>query len=142
VISASAIEIAPPCPPVEVVSSFERAKRRLYLSATLFDDSVLVTHFGADPQGVKNPISPRSANDLGDRMILTPLQTFPESDEELLRDFVEEQARGHNTVVIVPSWAKAAPWEERAAAVHGSETLQGGLEELRRGHVGLVVLAF
>lgn len=139
-ISDSAIEITPPCPPVEIVSSFERAKRRLYLSATLFDDSVLVTHFGADPQGVKNPISPRSANDLGDRMILTPLQTFPDCDEELLHDFVEEQASTYNTVVIVPSWAKAAPWEDRAAAIHGSETLQRGLEELRQGYIGLVVL--
>lgn len=139
-ISDEAIEIAPPCPPVEVISSFERAQRRLYLSATLADDSVLVTHFGADPEGVKKPISPRSADDLGDRMILTPLQTFPDCDEELLRDFVAEQAKTHNTVVIVPSWAKATPWEDRAQAIHGSETLQSGLRDLREGHVGLVVL--
>lgn len=139
-ISDEAIEIAPPCPPVEVVSSFERAQRRLYLSATLADDSVLVTHFGADPEGVKKPISPRSADDLGDRMILTPLQTFPDCDEELLRDFVAEKAEVYNTVVIVPSWAKAAMWKDRAQAIHGSESLQSGLRQLREGHVGLVVL--
>lgn len=139
-ISDEAIEIAPPCPPVEVVSSFDRARRRLYLSATLFDDSVLVTHFGADPEGVKNPISPRSANDLGDRMILSPQQTFPDCDEELLRDFVAEQAETHNTVVIVPSWSKAALWKDRAQEILGADGLQAGLAKLRNGHVGLVVL--
>lgn len=139
-ISDEAIEIAPPCPPVEIISSFERAQRRLYLSATLADDSVLVTHFGADPESVRQPISPRSADDLGERMILTPLQTFPDCDDELLRDFVAEQAETRNAVVIVPSWGKAAAWEDRAQAVHGAETLQEGLAELRAEHVGLVVL--
>lgn len=139
-ISAEAIEISPPCPPVETIPSFDRAERRLYLTATLSDDSVLVTHFGAEAESVRNPITPKSANDLGDRMILTPQQTFPDCDDELLRDFVEEQAETHNTVVIVPSWSRAETWQDRAEMVLGSDGLQEGLEKLRSGHVGLVVL--
>ncbi|HEX6665816.1 MAG TPA: DEAD/DEAH box helicase [Solirubrobacterales bacterium] len=139
-VSAEAIEIAPACPPIDMIPSFDRAQRRLYLTATLSDDSVLVTHFGANPDSIRTPITPRTANDLGDRMILTPLQTFPDCDEEWIRDFAAEKAKTHNVVVIVPSIRRAAAWEDVAQGVHRAGTLQGALEELRAGHVGLVVL--
>ena len=139
-VSAEAIEIASPCPPIDTIPSFDRAQRRLYLTATLSDDSVLVTHFGAQPESIRIPITPRTANDLGDRMILTPLQTFPDCDEEWIRDFAVEKAKTHNVVVIVPSTRRAAAWEGAAQGVHKADTLQGVLGELRAGHVGLVVL--
>src|SRR5215204_1939772 len=63
-VSADAIEIAPACPPIDTIPSFDRAQRRLYLTATLSDDSVLVTHFGADPKSIQTPITPRTADDL------------------------------------------------------------------------------
>jgi DEAD/DEAH box helicase/Helicase C-terminal domain len=139
-VSTDGVEIAPPCPPVEMVPSFDRARRRIYLTATLADDSVLVTHFAADPDSVRVPVTPRSADDLGDRMILTPSQTFPEAGEDEIRDFVVEQATDRNVVVIVPSWARAISWEPVAADVLGADGLHEGLERLRAGHVGLVVL--
>ena len=73
-------------------------------------------------------------------MILTPLETFRDCDDELLRDFVAEQAETRNAVVIVPSEARAGLWEDRAQAIHTSSGLERGLAELRDGHVGLVVL--
>lgn len=139
-VSARSIEIAPPCPPVGMIPSFDRAKRRLYLTATLADDSVLVTHFDASPESVRVPITPRSADDLGDRMILTPSQTFPDADEEEIQGFVARLAETHNVVVIVPSWARAEVWRPIAADVHAADTLHRGLEALRDEHVGLVVL--
>jgi hypothetical protein len=61
-----------PCPPIDRIPSLLGAKRRIYLTATLADDSILVTHFGADPQTIGTLITPETADDLGDRMILTP----------------------------------------------------------------------
>jgi hypothetical protein len=139
-ISTSELEISPPCPPVERIPSFASAKRRIYLTATLPDDGVLVTHFAADPESVAVPITPRRASDLGDRMILTPQQTFPACDDEQLEEFVADQAKERNVVVIVPSWARARRWERRAAYVRGAEGLPEVLATLRKGqHVGLVV---
>jgi hypothetical protein len=139
-ISASAIEIAPPCTPVDVVPSFVRARRRIYLTATLADDSILVTHFGADPASIRRPITPKKADDLGDRMILTPQETFPDTTDETIRDFLIERATRDNVVVIVPSDRRATFWRDVAQDVHRANTLQTGLEALRTGHVGLVVL--
>jgi RAD3-like DEAD/DEAH box helicase len=141
-ISPYGIEIAPPCVPVDAVPSFVRAKRRLYLTATLVDDSILVTHFGADPESIRKPITPRTADDLGDRMILTPQGTFPGTTDEAIRDLVVERSAKENVVVIVPSTRRAAFWQGVADEVHTAETLQDdGIAELRAGkHVGLVVL--
>ncbi len=139
-VSADAIQLAPPCPPIDTIPSFARAQRRLYLTATLSDDSVLVTHFGADPRSIERPVTPRAASDLGDRMILTPLQTFPQCDEDWIRNFAADMAKTRNVVVIVPSTRRAAAWEGIAHGVHRSDSLHVALEGLRAGHVGLVVL--
>ena len=139
-VSSRDFEIAPPCPPVEMIPSFARAQRRIYLTATLPDDSILVTHFDASPKSVETPITPRSADDLGDRMILTPMRTFLDSDEPQIKDFLAEQAEKHNVVVIVPSRARAEAWQGQASAVHAADSLEEGLAALRDRHVGLVVL--
>ena len=139
-ISYSGIEIKPPCPPIDRIPSLAAAKRRIYLTATLADDSVLVTHFDAAPTTIATPITPQTADDLGDRMILTPLETHPGATDEQVRDFLAEQAQRHNVVVIVPSHRRAALWRDVAAAVHDSSTIHDGIRALRDGHVGLVVL--
>lgn len=54
-----------PARQIEKLPSFHEADRRIYLTATLADDSVLVTHFDADPASVGNSIVPESAADLG-----------------------------------------------------------------------------
>jgi Type III restriction enzyme, res subunit len=72
VVSADAFEIMPPCPPIEKIASFAEAQRRIYMTATLADDSVLVTHFDADPDSVARSVVPESAADLGDRLVLAP----------------------------------------------------------------------
>jgi hypothetical protein len=142
VVTADVIQIAPPCPPVERLPSFVEAPRRLYLTATLSDDSVLVTDLGANPESVAQPITPRSAADLGDRLILIPQETYPTLTDETLRDFVSQQgrARGMNVVVIVPSGRRAQFWKPVAAATHDKSTIHEGVAALQDHYVGLVVL--
>lgn len=139
-ISYTEIEIKPPCPAIDRIPSLAAAKRRIYLTATLADDSVLVTHFDAAPTTIATPITPQTADDLGDRMILTPLETHPGTSDEEVRDFLTDQAQRHNVVVIVPSRRRAAFWRNVADAEHDSTTIHAGVRALRDGHVGLVVL--
>jgi hypothetical protein len=139
-VSAAAIEIAPPCIPIDVVPSFTRARRRIYLTATLADDGILVTHFGAEAQSIRKPITPKKADDLGDRLILMPQDAFPGTTDETVRDYVARRAQDVNVVVIVPSARRARFWGGVAQATHAADSLEAGLAELRGGHVGLVVL--
>lgn len=140
VVSADAFEITPPCPAIDQIPSFTEAQRRIYMTATLADDSILVTHCGADPNSIATPITPRSADDLGDRMILTPLDTHPRTTDEQVRDMLVAQAARHNVLVIVPSRHRADWWRRHANAVHDKNTIEDGVKALKAGHVGLVVL--
>jgi hypothetical protein len=139
-VTADEFEIRPPIYPIDRIPSLAHAKRRLYLTATLPDDSVLVTHFGANAESIAEPVTPKTADDLGDRMILTPLETHPSTTEDEIRRFLADEAKRINVVVIVPSRRRSEFWKPVAAAVHDSKSIEAGVHALRAGHVGLVVL--
>ncbi|MFG2651182.1 DEAD/DEAH box helicase family protein [Streptomyces sp. NPDC048436] len=150
--TSAAIEIRPSCPPIDRITSFVRARRRVYLTATLADDSALVTDFGADPSLVARPVTPGSAADLGERMILAPVALNPDLDDEAVRVLARQFADGDqdgdgvaetepvNVVVLVPGERAAAPWARHAHHIWRVGDLETGVKELQAGHVGLVVL--
>lgn len=141
VITRDAFEIHPPCHPIETLHGFTQAKRRVYLTATLADDSILVRHFGAEPKSVPSPVTPSNAGDIGDRMILVPQQLVPNATDEELRKFVLNLAKERNVVVIVPSRSRADLWRHEATLVLDRDNIHEGVEQLRENPcLGLVVL--
>jgi hypothetical protein len=149
---SAAIEIKPSCPPIDRIPSFVRARRRVYLTATLADDSALVTDFGADPALVAKPVTPGSATDLGERMILATVALNPDLGDEAVRVLARQFADGDqdgdgvtetepvSVVVLVPSDRAAANWAPDADRIWRVGDLEAGVKELQVGHVGLVVL--
>lgn len=141
VFSNQELTITPLCPPIDHVTSFTEAKRRVFLTATLADDSVLVTDFGADPENVSQPITPVTAGDIGERMILAPQEINPSISAESIREEIVKLSATHNTVVLVPSEAWARAWAADAAIIAMKDEIDGAVDRLRSGtHVGLVVL--
>ena len=139
IFSSETFEIQPMCPPTNMITSLEAAQRRLYLTATLADDSVLVTHFGVSETSAQDPITPSSAADIGDRLILSPRELDPKMSDERVRGLVGALAKKHNVVVLVPSYRRAKFWEQIAAQCVGAEDIEEAVESLRQRHVGLVV---
>ena len=151
-VSSRGFEIQPPCPPIEKIPSFVTARRRVYLTATLSDDSVLVTNLKADPANLAQVITPGSAADLGDRLVLAPVQLNPSLGDDAVRQLAKQfslgdrdgdgrpESRPVNVVVLVPSTAQANLWRPLADHTYYVGDLDAGVAELRRGHVGLVVL--
>lgn len=141
VITANELEVCPPCLPVSTLIGFSRATRRVYLTATLAHDGILVTDFDADPEAVASPVVPASAGDIGDRLILVPQDTHPDADPAHLRQLVLDLAADRNVIVVVPSAARAREWQEHAALVLDKDTIVAGIQQLRDDPaVGLVVL--
>lgn len=140
-IGAETIEITPLCPPIEKLPSFAEADRRVYLTATLADDSVLVTHFNADARSVAASIVPESAADLGDRLIIAPQELNSGITHDAIRTSVRALAHDHNVVVLVPSHRQAGIWRPEAEAiVSSSADISAVVGRLKTGHVGLVVI--
>jgi hypothetical protein len=111
-VSTSRIEISSRCLPVDVIPSFDQAKRRIYMTATLADDSILVTNFGASSDAVSSAITPKTASDLGERMILIPQEINTDVLDNQIKEFVAELAENNNVVVIVPSGPRADYWKD------------------------------
>jgi len=141
VVTAESIEVEPPCPPIEKFPSFAQSERRVYLTATLADDSVLVTHFNADPESIAKSIVPDSAADLGDRLVLAPQELNPDLSHDDLRALAASVAEKRNVVVLVPSKRQAAEWKaESDLTVSTTEQIQAAVKQLTTRHVGLVVM--
>jgi hypothetical protein len=140
IFTAREVQIKPPCPPVGQVPSFTQAKRRVYLTATLADDSVLVTHLGADPGCVSKPITPGAADDIGDRMILAPQEVRPDWSDLDIKQYVTELSSTYNVVVIVPSGNRAEFWRDVADDELYAGNLRDGIDRLKRSTHGLVIL--
>lgn len=139
-ISGQSLEIEPICPPTDLIRSFFKAKRRIYMTATLADDSGLVTHFGASPEKLSDPIIPVSSQFMGERMILMPQELNPDIEVPQIRQLLVDLSEDENVVVIVPSKQSADSWKDDADQILIGDKVAGGIEKLRAGHVGLTVL--
>lgn len=142
VISGRELQIEPQFPPTDNIRAFDDAKHRVYMTATLADDSVLVTHFGADAETMPAPLVPTSPQIMGERMILLPQDINPDIDMSMMRDMLLSLAEQHNVVVIIPGGEKARQfWSPHASEMPLGDQVGVVVDKLRNGHVGLVVFS-
>ena len=140
VITGTEIEISPRIIPIDVIPSFGNAARRIVMSATLADDSILVSHFNFAPVSIIKSITPSVANDIGDRMILIPQELNGDFGDDVLKAFLKDLSGTRNVVVIVPSKYRSEYWQDVAVLTLKADNLEAGIEQLKSGLVGLVVL--
>ncbi|EXJ09039.1 hypothetical protein D791_04028 [Nitrincola nitratireducens] len=110
------------------------------MTATLADDTILVSHFRSQSEEVGQPIRPKGGGDIGDRMILAPQEINPNYTPEDVRTLVADIANELNVVVIVPSNKRATFWKDFASQTLDKDNIRDGVERLKEGHVGLTVL--
>jgi hypothetical protein len=99
-VTSRGVEIRPPVPSISKIPSFTNARRRVYLTATLADDSILVTDLDANPELLSRTVTSGSAADLGDRMILAPIALNSSLDPEAIRMLPGSGARGQRDGLV------------------------------------------
>lgn len=134
------LEIVPHFLPIDRIPAFATAQRRIYMTATLADDSILVSHFQANAKDVERPIRPKGGGDIGDRMILAPQEINPDYTIEEIRALISKIAKKLNVVVIVPSRWRADFWKDVTDQLLDKDSIHAGVERLKGGYVGLTVL--
>ena len=89
------------------------------------------------------PITPRTASDLGERMILVPQEINPNVKDEDIRDFVAEYAKTENVVIVVPSKHRAGFWAgvTKPELIMTAANLDAGVDTLRssRGNIAVLI---
>ncbi len=132
-ISRNAFTVTPLLPLVDAFPSFSEAPRRVYMSATIADDSEIVRTFDADPELVKGAMSSRSLAGVSERMVLIPdLMPFKFDVRDAIKKLLKwVAAKNLGAVVLVHSNKAAEAWSDIASVALGSkdvDTLVGELQ--------------
>lgn len=140
VIGSEKVEISPHCIPIHTIPSIINARRKIFMTATLVDDSVLSSHFGITDNSINKPIIPDTAGDIGDRLILLPQVINTELTDNEIKEFCKSISKDVNVVVIVPSDNRAKYWEKEADLILRKDNLYEGVTRLKKSKVGLTIL--
>lgn len=132
-ISRESFTLTPILPLVNAFPTFFDAPRRIYMSATIADDSDIVRTFDANPKSVQNALTSRSLAGISERMILMPdLMPFkfdvPDAIKKLIL-WTSKQKFG--AVVLVSSDKAAAKWNDVATVAKGSVAVEKLVEDLQ-----------
>lgn len=141
VIAADGIEIVPDILPVRSVRAYHTAAHRLFMSATLADDAVLVRELGCAPDAAVAPISSGAEVGLGERMVLAPSLLDSRLERGWVMKWCEAMSKRYHVVVLTPSEKLAQHWEKHGARVVLGSDVPQAVKDLRAGRVSLVVFA-
>lgn len=142
VVSGRSVEIAPEILPTHIVKPFDGASHRLFMSATLADDSLLTRELGVSAQAAASPILPPSDRGLGERMILAPSLVNPDLDREYCIALCAELSTKYNVVVLTSSSTLADDWVKKGAQFFKGEDFGRGIALLRDRTSGLKFAVF
>jgi len=123
-ISHEAFSVTPILPLVHLFPSFAECENRVFMSATLADDGLLVRTFAARPESVATPITTRSVAGLGERMILAPaLSNLSEDDSRAVAEALCDTAseRGVGATILVASEFDAQRWDGKGEVFLGDD---------------------
>lgn len=139
IVTSNRIEITPKGISLNKITKFEEAKRRIFMSATLSDDSVFVTTMGLTKEELTNIITPKKANDIGDRLFIFPQLMNQDISDDEIRGKVKEISSKYNVAVLVPSKKRAEKWLGYADIFVNKDNIELTVKNLKDKHIGLVV---
>lgn len=135
VVSGGGLEVTPHVPPLNQFGSFHGAKHRIFMSATVTDDSFLVKGLRLSAATITNPITYPKEKWFGEKMILIPTLIDPGTgrDDVVKRFGKPADKRTFGIVGLCPSTKVAELWREAGAAVAESGTIAGHVQRLVAG---------
>lgn len=145
-ISKMTISITPYLPLIDLFPTFSEAPRRIYMSATITDDSEIIRTFDASYEYVEKPLSSSSLAGISERMILIPsCMSISEDIKEVINKIIiwttTEKKLG--TIVLTPSNYAASTWEQEGFTIaSNSSDVERYVDSLQQGlTLGPIVFA-
>lgn len=134
-ISRKAFTITPILPLVNLFPTFFDAPRRIYMSATIADDSDIIRTFDATAKSVKEALSSRSLAGVSERMIIIPdLMPFKFDLNEAISKLLKwTSEKKFGSVILVSSDENAKQWSNVAKVAKGSNDVERFVSELQTG---------
>lgn len=135
VVSGESVEIQPYLPPLDLFGSYYNASHRVFMSATVTDDSFLVKGLRLSPAAIKQPLVYEKERWSGEKMVLIPSLIDALDRGTIVAALgALRSGRKFGVVVLVPSFNSAKGWQSAGAAVASKITIDGEIENLRAGN--------
>ncbi|PTY03688.1 DEAD/DEAH box helicase [Opitutaceae bacterium EW11] len=133
VISGAGLEITPYLAPLEDFGSFWKAETRIFMSATVTDDSFLIKGLRLSPETITKPLTYPKESWSGEKMILIPSLIDDQLDRgAIVKEFGEpNQRRTVGVAALVPSFKGTKDWEKYGATIARKDTIEDALNALR-----------
>lgn len=143
--SRRSVTITPVFPPVDLLPTFEDCARRIYMSATIADDSEIVRAFGAAADAVGKPITSTSLAGVGERMILIPelMKLGGVAITPMVKQIATHLAgQKQGAAILSPSGPAADKWTDIASYPNTTKDVAAQIGQMQAGaSFGPIVLA-
>ena len=135
IISGSKLEITPYITPLDLFGSYDKAQHRVFMSATVNDDSFFINGLGLDAETIENPLSLKDEKWSGEKMILIPSLIDDSLNNTKLVDIFAKPVndRKFGVVALVPSSIEAKKeWEKYGSTVATGNNIVDEIEKLKK----------
>jgi len=134
IFSGVSVEITPRLLPVDLIPSFSEAEKRIFLSATLTDDTFLVRDMGIAPESVTNPLSSGDVKYSGERLVILPTLLDTNLERENIISWISGLAAKNGdfgVVAITPSFYHTNDWKSYGGKVTNVKRLYDNIDQLK-----------
>jgi replicative superfamily II helicase len=133
VLSGTELEIHPHVPPLDLFGSYAKAGCRIFMTATVTDDSFLVKGLGLDAAVIKAPLAYEDEKWTGEKMILVPSLIDPRLERSVVVKMFGEpkEKRNIGVVALCPGDERTKDWEQYGAVVCESKDIYAQIANLR-----------
>ncbi len=133
IISGDSLEISPYVTPLGLFGSYAKAEHRIFMSATIIEDSFFLKGLGLGVDTIRNPLIYRDEKWSGEKMILIPSLIDPSLDRsEIVNMFAKPtKERKFGVVALAPSFIGCKDWEKYGAVIAKKETIEAEIEKLK-----------
>jgi replicative superfamily II helicase len=135
IVSGTELEISPYLPPLHLFGSYDRATYRVFMSATVTNDSFLVKGLGLARDVITNPLIDKNERWAGEKMIVIPsLIDSALNRGKIVQVFAQPVAgRKSGVVALTPSFSACQDWRAYGAEVADRFNIEGHVERLKNG---------
>ena len=135
VFSGTSVEIEPRLAPLDMFGSFAKAGSRIFMSATVTDDAFLIKGLKLTPETITTPLTDTSETWSGEKMVIMPSLIDESLDSYAIQTLLgkpRDDAK-FGVVALVPSFARAKPWEAKGAVLADRENIEEAISGLISG---------
>src|ERR1700722_10765743 len=134
IVSGAAVEIEPYVPPLNAFGSYSSAVHRVFMSATVTDDSFLVKGLRLSPETITTPLTYNRETWSGEKMVVISSLIHEDLDHDRIVDIFGKPHPGlkFGVVALTPSFARSEAWQDKGSLIADNETIEAVVNALSR----------